>query len=426
MELLCAFVRNPTKDQENARSTRGDGGSPVPRVLRDDVQAVMDIVVQRHRELKGGAKWGQDRSLDLRGADLTAIDAREGDLSGAMLHGANMAQGKFRNTNLVKIRMEEGVLRGADLSCAKLEGGRFGASDLSAIMANEADFSRCSMTSVNMDKAAAIGAIFSKANISGSRFKNAVLQRAKLDRCHVTNTDFTGASMWRADLSGTKFRTATRVTRSNAGAREETLYCLLTQPQLDEALAHPDNPPEIETGTVDAETGKALVWRGNCITEDQHPEIHGPQQIVKDRNVVTKLGTYVEWTEMGLRLVPGMAERIRLAKADGRWQDVCSLLENRAPTDGWVRVSFFGRADSDVDTCGITRWGDKGRIWILFAYQEGGFSEDNERFIERGPETEERWSEWIDRIDWKRLPIVERRPRRIEDLPAPRQTILGI
>ena len=423
MELLCAFVRNPTPDEGNARVTDGDGGALVPRVLRDDVQTVMNIIVRRHLELREGSNWGKHKPLDLRGATLQAVDSIEGNLAGALLHDANLAKGQLRDAKLAQAQMVGGVLKGADLSAAGLEGCRFVNSDLSGIRANGADFSRCTISSVDLSRAIANGTVFSRSNISGSSLQKAVLQRAKLVDCTIANTDFRGASMWRADVSGTKFRKATRVRGTERGTTKEVLYCLLTQAQLDEAVAHPDFPPEIEAGTVDAETGKPLTWRGDCITADQHHQVYGPQQIVKEGSVERRVGTYVEWNEMGLRLVPGMVERIRRQRKTLAWQKICELLENRNGTDDWVRITFYGRGESDVESCGITWHDGEGKIWILFVYREEGFSEASERFVEKGPETEERWKEWIDKIDWTRVPLVERRPGRINDRRMPRQTV---
>ncbi len=54
-------------------------------------------------------------------------------------------------------------------------------------------------------------------------------------------------------MSGTKF--AVKDYRPARG---------LTQAQLDQARADPDNPPKLD-GVEDAVTGKQLVWRGNLV-----------------------------------------------------------------------------------------------------------------------------------------------------------------
>ena len=45
----------------------------------------------------------------------------------------------------------------------------------------------------------------------------------------------------------------------------------LTQAQLDEACADPDNPPKLD-GVIDAVTGEPLVWRGQPCNKNQELE----------------------------------------------------------------------------------------------------------------------------------------------------------
>ena len=42
----------------------------------------------------------------------------------------------------------------------------------------------------------------------------------------------------------------------------------LTQVQLDEACADPNNPPKLD-GVLDAETGEQLLWRGGLLNENE-------------------------------------------------------------------------------------------------------------------------------------------------------------
>ena len=249
----------------------------------------------------------------------------------------------------------------------------------------------------------------------------------KLNHCQITNTDFSEASVWRADVSATKFGTATRVTVRESNSTSETLYCRLTQQQLDDALAHPDFPPEIEEGTRDSQTGEPLVWRGGCITVDQIPQIIGPQQIVKDGTIERKQGAFIEWKEMGVRLIPAILERLRADNVDAKRLRVCALLEQEKTT-GCARVTFLGKSDSSVDSCGVTRWDGEGRIWMLFAYQEQGISgEDSDLsfFETNGPEGERAWERWLDNIDWSVAPILETWSESVKHFPRHRKVIKG-
>ena len=122
---------------------------------------------------------------------------------------------------------------------------------------------------------------------------------------------------------------------------------------------------------MDSQSGEALVWRGGCITEDQYPEFNAPQQLIRDGAVERKQGAFLEWKEMGVRLVPAIVQRLRAGNFTAAISKVCDCL-GQQETTGCARITFLGKSSSDVDSCGITRWGDEGRIWMLFVYQEQG------------------------------------------------------
>ena len=48
--------------------------------------------------------------------------------------------------------------------------------------------------------------------------------------------------------------------KSDGEIDDKEVFCMLTQVQLDEAAADPPKPPEIHSGTLNAETGEKLVW----------------------------------------------------------------------------------------------------------------------------------------------------------------------
>ena len=430
IELLCAFVRNPPKeegeqDQASATDTSGKDHSTVPQGLRDDVQTAVSLILQSNIEKPSQLDGTQQRQLDFRGARLEAVEAAECQLESAMLNRTILSRGNLRKAKLSGSRMIGGSMKGANVSGADLSGCSFQSSELSGLHANDADFSGCRINGVNLVGALANEATFSKCSITGSILQRALLQRARLDHCSISNTDLTGASLLRAVLSGTKFGTATRSTPTAEGWKSETLYCLLTQAQLDEALAHPDFPPIIEAGTLDVETGQPLEWRGGCITEDQFPQIYGPQQIVKEGNREKRQGAFFEWKEMRVRLIPAIVERLRGKKESGVYESVCELLEQEKTT-GCKRITFRCTGDSDLDSCGITRWDDEGRIWVLFTYREMDQMQDSEDFklFERnGPESEGAWERWLDGIDWTKRPLVDKWPAPPRALPLPRKPI---
>ena len=69
-----------------------------------------------------------------------------------------------------------------------------------------------------------------------------------------------------ANVSGASLGKGTRTTLSDPPVRE-TVYARLTQDQLDEARADPDNPPKIDPVVVDAKTGEPLVWPGKVVLD---------------------------------------------------------------------------------------------------------------------------------------------------------------
>ena len=73
---------------------------------------------------------------------------------------------------------------------------------------------------------------------------------ADMSGAHFLDADLTSANIAKANLSGVKF----------SGGGQQTAKGL-TQAQLDDARADPDNPPEL-TGVLDAGSGEPLVWRG--------------------------------------------------------------------------------------------------------------------------------------------------------------------
>ena len=433
MELLCAFVRDPPDEKAETPSIAAEdwpnpAASTVPGTLRDDVQTAMNIIARRRDEPKAEYQWGEHRLMDLRGARLEWLEAVARDLTGAILHGANLGRAQLANASLRGAKMATGSMNYTRVDQADLSGAALSSLDMRNISAGDADFSGCRMNGVEMGRAHARDAKFSNSQISGSNFGEAMLQRAKLDRCHLTNTDFSGADFWRADLSGTKFGEATRVTKGAAGSTSEKLFCKLTQAQLDKALAHPANPPTFDPEMMDAETGEPLVWRGGCISEDQFSLIYVPQQIVKDGTAERRQGHYFEWQDMDVRFVPGIVERLTGRGVGRKLQRTREALESSQVT-GCMRITFVGKKGSEVDSCGVTRWNDERRIWVLFVYEQGAEQgatatrpDSAPRFFEHnGPDSEAGWRRLMDAIDWSADPIVEKWPVRNESLPPPRR-----
>ena len=101
----------------------------------------------------------------------------------------------------------------------------------------------------------------SYANLSHAGLSSAKLSRARLSHADLSHAWLDGADLSRADLSNTILSGA-QLSRGNGKYRAKGL----TQAQLDEARADPDNPPKLK-GVQDAKTGEQLVWRGKPLDE---------------------------------------------------------------------------------------------------------------------------------------------------------------
>ena len=99
MELLCAFVRHPTRDKSGSANLNEERQSP-----RADVNAVAEIICNRgnsHLLLERNAGF----KLDLCDADLRRISLTNADLSGAYLLGANLSYGSLMRANLTNAQL---------------------------------------------------------------------------------------------------------------------------------------------------------------------------------------------------------------------------------------------------------------------------------------------------------------------------------
>lgn len=171
-------------------------------------------------------------SADLRSADLGLVDIVaenlwKGTIFPSRLVGTELMGADLRKANLVKADM-----RGALLGCARLDDADLGGANLSG-----ADLRSASLRETQLGRADLTNANLGCANLTGANLSNAMLAGANLDGANLSGTDFS------PKLSG-------RAVRG------------LTQQQLDQAIAEPDQSPVLD-GTLDAETNEPLVWRGD-------------------------------------------------------------------------------------------------------------------------------------------------------------------
>ena len=243
MELYCAFVRNPTgRDVDERKNQLAQAGlAQTAPPLREDVQVVLTTIGDRSNVGLELEKKPEKFRLELHKADLSRAHLPSANLAHANLGGADMSGAYFCDANLSEVYLQGAKLNRANLINANLSGAHIGSADLSGVIAQGADFSG--------------------ANCIGANLSHAELRWANLSRVNIGISNLSNAELEDANLSGAVFGTGTRVTGSDPPISEE-VFARLTQRQLDEACADPDNPPKLADGTVDIDVGKPLLWRG--------------------------------------------------------------------------------------------------------------------------------------------------------------------
>ena len=95
-------------------------------------------------------------------------------------------------------------------------------------------------------------------------FSYAILAFANLSGADLGSANFYHARLYRCNLSGTKFLSNAVLSDQSTG---NIVSHNLTQAQLDQAVADPDNPPILD-GVIDPDTGMQLIWRGSAPSSD--------------------------------------------------------------------------------------------------------------------------------------------------------------
>ena len=248
MRLLCAFIKNPTKDEVLDQPVVIEGDLMPPRIREDAQNALFAI---------GKRSWNQiqieneeEFQVNLHGANLMGADLRRANLDRAILTHA-----KLTDADLEEASAREVWLVGADLTGANLDIASFTGS-----ICRQAKFSRVYASGAYFDEADLEGTIWNNANLEGSLLSYATLRGANLD----------GAQLTGANLTGTFFGTGQRRMEFLVDASVGDLIAVsytevqtwVTQSQLDQANASDGCPPEIEPGTTDFESDSPLVWQG--------------------------------------------------------------------------------------------------------------------------------------------------------------------
>ena len=124
--------------------------------------------------------------------------------------------------------------------------------DLRSAKLQRMDLSGAQLSMVNLSGAQLIGT-----NLCGTQLLGANLSGARLSEANLSDAQLSGAN-----LSGTRLFISTTDKIPTDPVQG------LTQVQLDEARADPNNPPRLD-GVLDAETDEPLIWHGKPLGDEQ-------------------------------------------------------------------------------------------------------------------------------------------------------------
>ena len=254
MKLLSAFIREPPPTR------------PRKNELRTDVQAALDVIIYRN---EAGLRIEQDHRrkridqdkvrthpepvpiIDLRGSDLRWAELQGANLSHVVLNEANLSYAHGHDATFAKASLLFVIARKTQLSFTKFDGTKMIGADFSASQ---------------LDKSSFIGAKMPWT------MKNANLQESDLTQSIIAGSDLTGAILKNADISGTTIQPGSLKRHVfDPTMRSDAIMprCpVLTQSQLDSAIANPSRPPVLLSQAANAPTCLPLTWkreeRGNA------------------------------------------------------------------------------------------------------------------------------------------------------------------
>ena len=284
MKLLCAFVCNPTRDEDYEKKLAERNADPRTLSMpRQDVQAAIDAIGSRD-DVRIEIETSQDFKLNLRGADLAHAQIGDSNLSSAMLQYANLSHTNIFSVDLSDANLLGAVMKRVELSDTDFTGATAGAVDLFGARMQQGnkplfDLYYAKLSPAQLPDGNLVPTHLFDVDLSGKSIHNAELDSVRISNSdlsdtHFLDSDLSGAEIIQSKLSGARIL---RTDMSGVILRDTKLSGVyfydphggtatspvtgLTQAQLDEARADPDNPPRLD-GVLDAETGKPLVWRG--------------------------------------------------------------------------------------------------------------------------------------------------------------------
>ena len=262
MKLFCAFVPHIVNGSNQPLDSATTPADPSP-----DVQAVMDAIGARGESETNIERLASYRP-DLRRVVLCRASLGKANLSNALLSWTCLRQAALGEANLA-----DAILNQADLTGATLGGTNLIGASLHRAILQSAVFWDLPgpLRFITYYDALREGNVLT-ADLSAARLDHSDLSYASLQGSNMSSADLTNAILSGADLSGANLSGAILVGADLSGVtlseNGKIPVTGLTQGQLDEACASPNDPPNL-TGVVDYSTHKALIWRGGQPSDGQ-------------------------------------------------------------------------------------------------------------------------------------------------------------
>ena len=264
MKLLCAFVRFPPPE---ARLDESPDDDPCSVRLRPDVQAAMEAIGSRTAE-RIKLETDADYMPDLRTTNLVRLELRNGNLSRIDMRGS-----VFWGADLMRANLSESELQYADFSSPWVVRGQerptitntqgtfietLNTFALSTTRLAGADFSGSRMLLAEFAGVDLQGAVMADANLPNTKFDSATLygvdfSNSELSESDLSNTFLTSVTLTGATLHGTNLTGTDLSGFLSEGSTASFPPTGLTQAQLDQACAAPDNPPKLADSS-------GLIW----------------------------------------------------------------------------------------------------------------------------------------------------------------------
>ena len=256
MNLLCAFVRHPTREAFEAVEMINGGSSTGTAKSKKGWHEESNDRPLRVREDVQEAMWVISRRCEVRVEEEEQfwLNLTKAELSGARLIGANLAHASLLGTALNNARLDHARLEHAILIDAELYGATMFNANLNKAQLNGAFLNGAKLHAAKMNGASLSGAELRKAKLKGAQLNDASLAGADMEGANLKgvtmeNTDLTEAKLKDVNLSGASLRN-----------------CIgLTQDQLNETLGSSHDPPK-HLEVNDANTYEPLVWKGRIMT----------------------------------------------------------------------------------------------------------------------------------------------------------------